>query len=221
MLKKILISGLSVSVCIFLGRIVGFVRELCLASTFGTSSSADVAVLILTVPDLLVSLLIGGALANVLIPVLKRMSDLEAKQLFVQALLVIALTFSVLALFLTTYSELVVKLFAPGLDQAALTLAYSGVLQLSLWVLPLTALAGVTTAYLQANDRFVLPALGTFFYNSVLILFLLAASKAHDSIFVLSVAIVLAGTVRLLSQLFTTSLLSVNLIRLILHLTII
>jgi putative peptidoglycan lipid II flippase len=49
-------------------RLLGLVRESAQAAAFGTSGLADVAVLMLTLPDLLAGLLASGALAYVLLP---------------------------------------------------------------------------------------------------------------------------------------------------------
>lgn len=49
-------------------RLLGLARESALAATFGTSGMADVAVLMLTLPDWIVGVLASGALAYALLP---------------------------------------------------------------------------------------------------------------------------------------------------------
>ena len=49
-------------------RVLGLVRESALAGAFGTSGLADVAVLMLTLPDWVAGVLASGALAYVLVP---------------------------------------------------------------------------------------------------------------------------------------------------------
>jgi putative peptidoglycan lipid II flippase len=49
-------------------RVLGLVRESSIAAAFGTSGMADVAVLMLTLPDWLAGVLASGALAYVLVP---------------------------------------------------------------------------------------------------------------------------------------------------------
>ena len=51
-------SSTILSLAILAGRLTGLVRELQLAATFGVSTDADIAVLCLTLPDLLVNLLL-------------------------------------------------------------------------------------------------------------------------------------------------------------------
>ena len=60
MLKKILLSTVVYNLGMLVGRASGFVRESFVASTYGVSSQADQIILMLTLPDLLVNLLLGG-----------------------------------------------------------------------------------------------------------------------------------------------------------------
>ncbi|HZY16024.1 MAG TPA: virulence factor MviN, partial [Ramlibacter sp.] len=49
-------------------RVLGLLRESALAAAFGATGAGDIAVLMLTLPDWLASVLAGGALAYVLLP---------------------------------------------------------------------------------------------------------------------------------------------------------
>ena len=53
-------SGLILAVGVLLGRLLGFFRETLIASQFGVSGLADVAILTLTLPDLFMNVLLGG-----------------------------------------------------------------------------------------------------------------------------------------------------------------
>ncbi len=65
MLRAILLSSIFLNTGLLLGRISGFIREALVAASFGASSEADIVVLMLTVPDLMVSLLMGGAMGAI------------------------------------------------------------------------------------------------------------------------------------------------------------
>jgi len=82
MIKSILLSTIVLNVGLLLGRLSGFVRESIVATTYGTSSQADIVVLMLTVPDLLVNILVGGAMGAVLIPEFNSSSGNAKKLLF-------------------------------------------------------------------------------------------------------------------------------------------
>ncbi|MBD6944233.1 hypothetical protein G4167_01665 [Vibrio parahaemolyticus] len=60
-MKKIFLSALIVSLGLFIGRFSGFLREIIIANNFGATENSDFIVLLLTTPDFLVNLLMGGA----------------------------------------------------------------------------------------------------------------------------------------------------------------
>ena len=197
MLKNVLLSSLIFNLGLLLGRLSGFVRESFLAANFGTGFYADVAVLMLTLPDLLVNILIGGALAAALIPEFSRRADM--KQLLLgQALLVMLIAFSVLCLLLTVFIELFLSLFAPGFEDSLVVFA-SAPVSLVMWLIPLTVLGGVYTAYLQFQDHFAVPALGTLMINLVIVagLIIIGVLSPKDPLSVLAVTVLLGGGVRL------------------------
>lgn len=164
----VLRAGAYLSSGILLGRMVGFVREALIARNYGTSTSADLAVLMLTVPDLLVSILVGGALSVAFIPEIKRLDPRSAAQLFWQANgIVLAISAGITCL-LVLASLPLVRILVPGFQGDTLLLAATS-LRWVLWVIPLTVLAGLTTAFAQAYDRFAIPALGTAIINGVLV----------------------------------------------------
>lgn len=72
MYSRLISNALWISLGVFLGRVAGFVREILIAGQFGVSLEADIAVVLLTAPDVLTNLLMGGALSAVLIPRFKR-----------------------------------------------------------------------------------------------------------------------------------------------------
>lgn len=195
-LTKLLRNSVWVMVGLFLGRIAGFLRDIVLASRFGVGTEADIAILMLTLPDLLVNILVGGGLSVALIPAFKRYgAGPRSHCLFMQSSLIVAILFSVVALLLTNFTEPLVKLVAPGFgaQQVASTVP---LLNIALWLIPLTILAGVTTAYLHANDRFAVAAFGTFTFNSVILMGLGYSIVADGSLHNLALFILSGGLLR-------------------------
>lgn len=201
-MKKILVSSLIVSFGLLLGRLMGFLREASIASTFGVSAEADIAILALTIPDVLVSMLVAGGLSAALIPEFKRLSDQEAGALFFQASLLAAVVFSVLALILGLFPHMLVGMFAPGMGEQT-GLKAQGVLAGVLWLIPLTVLAGVSTAYLQAQEKFLMPALGTLIFNAAVVFGLMSFVESPKDLNLLVYFIVLGGVLRWGSQLWS------------------
>jgi peptidoglycan biosynthesis protein MviN/MurJ (putative lipid II flippase) len=61
-------AGLWALVWLLASRVLGLLRETSLAASLGASAQADVALLVISLPDVLVVLLAGGALSLVLLP---------------------------------------------------------------------------------------------------------------------------------------------------------
>lgn len=164
-----------VALGLLLGRFLGFVREILLARTFGVSAQADTAVLVLTIPDLFTNILMGGALGAVLVPLLKRQPS-QTKALFWQSNVLFGGVMLVLAGLYRWYATPLLALLAPGVAGSHQTVVVH-FLAITIWVMPLTFMAGITRAWLQAQHRFSLGALGTAVYNLALIAALVFAVK--------------------------------------------
>jgi murein biosynthesis integral membrane protein MurJ len=201
MIEKVLAAGFWISFGVMLGRVAGFLREATLAAKFGVSTDTDIAVLALTVPDLLVNIFIMGGLTATLIPEFKRLNGFEAGHLFVQFSLVALFACSACVVILGIFSEQLVFLFAPGFSDESLRRS-TEVMQNVLWVIPLTVLAGVTSAFLQSQYRFLMPSMGTLIFNASVVVGLLFFVSGVKKLDTLVVFIILGGFARWLSQLF-------------------
>ncbi len=173
---SLLRAGLWLSAGIALGRFAGFIRDLILARRFGLGAEADVAVIALTLPDAILNVLIGSAMAAALIPALvaRRQAGgaVAVDRLLGQmALLGLGLG-TLLAAILAFDSGLLVRLLNPGLSPAQIGLA-APVIAVALWAIPLTVLSSVLAAGLQERERFAMTSLGTLWFNGAVIIGLL------------------------------------------------
>jgi putative peptidoglycan lipid II flippase len=157
----------------FLSALLGAVRQVLFNAEFGAGSEANAYYAAFRLPDLLYSLVAGGALSSAMIPVLASVAA-EEDDRAVQRLTALVLT-SLLALFtlLTLVGELVVPVFvssvlAPGFDAqtSELTVAITRVMLLQPLVL---AVGSVATAVLNARSQFLLTALSVASHNLCLI----------------------------------------------------
>lgn len=188
-----------------MGRIAGFLREAYIASKFGASEQTDLIIVFLSTPDILVNLLVGGALGMALIPEFKSLTPQRAKLLYQQVFISLFVVFLILAGIGALYSPQVLKLFAPGFSDTSIQ-NYSYDFSITFIAIPLTVAAGVTTAYLHYNNQFVIASLGTLIFNLVIIASLYFASHFYESsiLFVISIGVCIAAFIRWLSQSITT-----------------
>lgn len=202
--RGLLRSGLLLSLALMAGRLAGFARELLLASAFGLSTQADVAIVLLTLPDLLVNLLLSGGLGVALVPALRGQDRARHVLLFAQASLAVSAVFGVLALVFAAWPALWLGLLAPGVSLDGLSS------EPWLWAaiavaVPLTALSGVSGAALNAQDRFFVAGCGTLIFNLCVIaalwLGLIRVQEAPSTLLVLGLGVALGALLRWLSQL--------------------
>lgn len=196
-MKLVIYSFLSVSIGLVLGRITGFLRELYVANVFGASSTTDVLILVLTTPDFLVNLLVGGALSMALIPEFKCLSKSNAQILYRQVMLALGLVFLFITSILFLFSDSVIYLLAPG-SLASMSLEDKHSFAISLFSIPLVVLAGISTAYLHSKERFFIASLGTFIFNILIILSMTLTAYYSENyiIVVVSYVVVLASAIR-------------------------
>ncbi len=181
-----------------LGRLSGFFRETLVAANFGVSLEADIVVLMLSVPDLMVSILMGGAMGAVLVPAFTQSPD-KARMLLSQAMLVFAVVFCLIAAGLSWQAKLLVSILVPGFSAVQVSSAAKA-LDLVLWLIPLTVLAGTTTAYLHSRNKFIVASLGTLVVNISIIAGLYLVLTNRVSMELLALFVILGGLLRLASQ---------------------
>ncbi len=139
---------------LLLSRVLGLVRESAQAAAFGTSGLADVAVLMLTLPDWLTGVLVSGALAYVLLPAWALQSAPQRAQTqsrVARRLLVLGVTAGAL---LYLFQGAVVQLFASGLPPALVPQAQLGLVW-SACALPAALLAALWYTRLQYEQDFM------------------------------------------------------------------
>jgi len=135
-------------------RLLGLLRETAQAAAFGASGLADVAVLMLTLPDWLAGVLASGALAYVMLPEWAKQESgaVAASQRRLAGVLLAA--GAAVGLLLALYRDEALDVLAPGLGVA---LHGTGVEAL-LWsavALPLALLAALWATRLQHEREFV------------------------------------------------------------------
>lgn len=179
-----------------LGRLIGFLREMLLAARLGVGPEADIAVVLVTLPDFLVALLLMGGFTAALIPALKRREGAARDLLFRYCAWVSVAVGIGVALVVASLPGLVFRVLAPGLEAEA-TAPWHASLALVTLSIPLAALTGAIGAYLNVKGRFAIVGIGTVVYNLTLCAVLLPDRDPSDVLSALALGIVAAGLVRL------------------------
>lgn len=180
-------------------RISGMARESAQAAAFGTSATADVVVLMLTLPDWIASLVAGGALAYVLLPRWAMQSPAQqAKTQHAVARNLLALG-GALGLVLAVFPSYPLGWLVAGLP-STLEDAAEGSLRWSAAVIPAACLAALWSTRLQHERDFVGMYSASLIVNGVLIVALwlaLQSSIGKPALMSMGVALLIAMLLRL------------------------
>ncbi len=166
---------------IALSRLLGFVRQAAINAQFGVGPEADAWYAAFRIPDTIFMLLAGGALLSAVIPVyaeVKSRGDPEAlRQLLSGIATLVFLATAAFAALGALIAEPLMTAIAPGFESGTHDLAVdaSRWLMLSPVLLGLSALA---KAALQAERRFVPPAISPLLYNVGIIIGALVLARA-------------------------------------------
>lgn len=195
-------AGLLSLMLLLASRVLGVLRETALAAAFGSSGMADVAIVMLTLPDWLAGMLVSGALTYVLLPHWAKESGAQqnATQRRVAGRLLWA---SILLTGLMVVARTpLAELFAPGVP-AALQGAASRAMVWSAVALPAAMLAGLWATRLQHERDFVGLYGANLVVNGVLIaalLFLAWRGAGDSAVATLGICLLIAVVLRLLVQ---------------------
>ena len=165
MYKSIMKNSLILSLGILIGRLSGYIREIVVATKYGTSEEADNILLMLTVPDLLNNLLASGAVVGLLIPMLnshsKNIEELLSE--FTSKLLHVTIAFYLIAIAIIFFMY----------DFYLFSL-----LSISMLSIFPNVYTFIMSSYLQFKKRFTIQSLNSLIFNLVIIVFLLVGKKA-------------------------------------------
>lgn len=160
-----------VAISFGINKLFAILRQLIIARQFGLSSDLDVFNVANNIPDMLYSLISGGALAVAIIPVLTevmtRKNREAAWRVFSQIANIAFLITAILSALVAVFAWLLVQHplgIAPGFNLAQQTLVVR-LMRLDLIGTLIFSMAGLLIAGLQANQHFLLPALGPILYN--------------------------------------------------------
>lgn len=198
--SKLVSASLVLGATILAGRLSGVLREIQIGAAFGLSRDTDFAVILLTTPDLLVSLLLAGGLSAALIPEFRKLDAAGRTALFVRASLLVGGAFGAVALLVAVAPRLLMALFAPAYLVTPVE-DYAAPFMIAALAIPLAGLSGVTAALLNSQQRFFMAGAGTLIFNCSIIAVLALASERGSLLAVLAMSIALGALLRYAAQL--------------------
>lgn len=158
-MSKIIKTTFSLMVVMMISKILGFGRELVLASSYGASMYSDAYITAMNIPNVIFAI-IGGCIGTALIPIymevykkLGKDKSLIFMNNIINIVVIVCIIFSVLGI---VFTDKIVKLFAIGFKGEQLSVAINFT-RITMLGIVFTGLSYVMTAYLQTKDNFIVP----------------------------------------------------------------
>ena len=170
-LSKLTKTSLLLVICLGANKCIAALRQIIIGRQFGLSVELDIFNIANNLPDMLFTLISGGALAMALIPVMSDIINKEGQKagwkLFSSVSNLLFLCAAFLAILTAVFARpLVVSQIgiAPGFT-ASQQDSVIHLMRMNLIAMMIFAVSGMLTGGLQANQHFLLPALAPIFYN--------------------------------------------------------
>lgn len=191
--SKHLKIGLFLTSALLFGRVLGLVREFFLAGQLGTTSQADMAIALITLPDIFITLFLGNAVAAVFLPKIQNLKIEERYYFFTklsQYFFILFLAVSIVSYFLASY------LSAAILPAQSGNTLFVDNLKFTLIALPFLALNSVSRVFLQNEDKFNLIGLENILFNLCIILSIGFVSDSPETIKYITFAVIAGSFLR-------------------------
>ena len=189
-----------------ISRILGFIRDMLIASLFGTSMAADAFFVAFRIPNILRHLLAEGALSAGFVPVFTETYTREGKEQLWKLVKIVSALFFIVSLTLVILGIILapwlVRIIAPGFirfpDKLQLTISLT---RLIFPYLLFLGLAAVGMGALNSLRHFTIPAFSPAVFNMSLIIFLIfICRQINVPIYGLALGVVFGGVGQLLIQ---------------------
>ncbi|WP_457755001.1 murein biosynthesis integral membrane protein MurJ [Thermovibrio ammonificans] len=199
MTRSVIRSAAVVSASILSSRVLGLLRDVVIASTFGASTLSDTFFVAFRIPNLLRRIFAEGAFSSVFVPAFTKELQLSRERALqfasrVLGTLLILLTATVVAGEL--FAPLIVKAVAPGFSGES----FRHAVKLLREMFPYIALISLTAFYggvLNSLNHFFAPSFSTTLFNLALIVSALTLGK-WLSVEALAVGVIAGGILQLL-----------------------
>ncbi|MGE0809003.1 MAG: murein biosynthesis integral membrane protein MurJ [Immundisolibacter sp.] len=200
-------SAASVGIATTTSRVLGYVRDTVIATSFGAGPAADAFFVAFRIPNFLRRLFAEGAFSQAFVPVLSeyrtQRDPAEVRDLIAHTLGTLGAVLLLVTLLAVAAAPLLVWLLAPGFGYDAQRAELTGtLLRITFWYLPLVSLAAAVGGVLNTFGRYFAPALTPLFLNLSMIAAAVWLAPTLDvPVLALAIGVVIGGLAQLLWQL--------------------
>lgn len=170
-MSKVAKSTILLMIATILSKVLGFGRELVLASSYGASEYSDAYLMAMNIP-LVILTVIGSTISTVFIPtyfdINNRLGKEKALKFTNNVFNIVMVVCILLIMICCIYITPLVKIFAMGFEGEILQLTIKFT-QISIIGIIFTGLSYIISSYLQVNNNFIIPGLISIPKNIIII----------------------------------------------------
>ncbi|MBI4115866.1 MAG: murein biosynthesis integral membrane protein MurJ [Candidatus Omnitrophica bacterium] len=206
MKRKLLKAAGVVGAFTLLSRVLGMIRDIVSAKSFGTTWQWDAFIYAFMLPNFMRRLVGEGALSSAFIPIYAEVLEKEGKE---AAFRFANIVFTILSLGLVTFlllAEVFITLSLKSFELPQVIRLTFGLLHVLFPYLFFISLCALTAGILNSHRHFFSPSLGPAILDIVWILAViwicpLGGPKAEDRVFLLAICLLVSGVIQLWIQL--------------------
>lgn len=183
-MSKVAKAAVGLMIATLLSKILGFGRELALASAYGASGTSDAFLVAMNIPAVIFTA-IGTSLGTAFIPIYceinSKKGEKESLKFTNNVFNIVVLICLGLSLIGVIFTPVIVKLFAMGFEGETLNQAiyFTRVMILGLAFL---GMSYIMMAYLQVKENFIIPGLMPIPYNLLIIISILISVRVNPNL---------------------------------------
>ncbi len=171
-MSKIAKAAIGLMIANLLAKIIGFGRELALASAYGASIYSDAYLVALNIPTVIFAA-IGQSLSTTFIPLYHNIesanSEDDALKFTNNILHIVTMICIILSILFMIFTKDIVKIFAIGFKDETLKITIDFTRILIMGIL-FASLSNLITSYLQIKNNFTIPGLASIPKNIIIII---------------------------------------------------
>ena len=183
-MSKVAKAALGLMAATLIAKILGFGRELTLASAYGASSTSDAFLVAMNIPAVIFTA-IGTSLGTAFIPLYCEVNSSQGEKASIKytnnIFNVVVLICIVISIIGVIFTPQVVKLFALGFKGETMEKAVYFTRAMILGI-PFLGISYIMMAYLQVKENFIIPGLMPVPYNTCIIISILLSVKTSPYI---------------------------------------
>ncbi|WP_419725219.1 murein biosynthesis integral membrane protein MurJ [Terrisporobacter petrolearius] len=183
-MSKVAKATIGLMIAIMLGKVLGFARELVLASTYGAGAYSDAYIIALNIP-MVIFVAIGQSIGTTFIPLyhdinanLGEEKSIRFTNNIFNIVTIVCIVFGILGI---VFAEPLVKLFAMGFQGETQKIAV-GFTRIMVMGVLFIGLSNLMTSFLQVKNNFTIPGLASIPRNVVIIISMILSVKYGPSV---------------------------------------